>query len=615
VSSVAADRGRRSREQALKSVSAALFAAAVVVGGLAGVSLFAKFGLRAANVGIDLFGTGAGGWSTSPGMETNPGPTLVVNLGDRVTMQLTSEDAPMEHTFWIDYNRNNVPDFGEPNSPIFAPVPITYVFDALQAGTFPYYCGVHSIPGSSTSPMRGTWITAAGPSATIASPAGGTSWTGRVAHDIVFNLMADGPPSALTVWVNYSYGGGAIRGSVAGPIPGAPNPNVVSWTPLFDAPDVVINVTVRDGRGVFGYRESATFEVDSTAPTLTSTVPTSGATGVALNAKVLVTWSEGMNRSATGSPASFGVTRVADGHWLSGAIEWSADSRQMTFTPSPAFDTFTTYRILVNGSAKDDSQPGNPVGGTFVSEFTTGAAPDTIPPEVSSVAAVPPSQREEGFVNLTADVADETSLGAVSVHVVGPSLDVNLTMVRAGGTTWFVNRSYAQKGAYMFTAWALDGATNAGSQSGSFVIVDLAAPVAPLSLSATVRLDGGVVVSWGAVDAPDLLGYRVHRGQAAGGPYASLTPTPISSSAPREFVDTSVVPGATYVYVVTAVDVDGNESPSSAEAAVTVPALRPDLLLAILLVLPVVGAAAVLIGLLWWRRRRRPAKVSDETHK
>ena len=109
--------------------------------------------VRAADATLVLHGrfTPPTGWSLTPGNETDPGPMLSVNFGDRVTIQLTSDDA-MPHIFWIDYNGNGVIDAGEPESPQFTGT-ILYTFDALRAGTFTYWCAIHA-PS-----MRGAWVT------------------------------------------------------------------------------------------------------------------------------------------------------------------------------------------------------------------------------------------------------------------------------------------------------------------------------------------------------------------------------------------------------------------------------------------------------------------------
>lgn len=75
-------------------------------------------------------------------------------------------------------------------------------------------------------------------------------------------------------------------------------------------------------------------------------------------------------------------------------------------------------------------------------------------------------------------------------------------------------------------------------------------PPAPSGLEA---VGGASVISliWEGVDAPDLLGYLVLRGENGGEPTTVLTTAPISASS---FEDRTVTPGTRYVYVVVAVD-------------------------------------------------------------
>lgn len=90
-------------------------------------------------------------------------------------------------------------------------------------------------------------------------------------------------------------------------------------------------------------------------------------------------------------------------------------------------------------------------------------------------------------------------------------------------------------------------------------------PLPPTGLTATPD-DGAVALSWSAVSGA--VSYRVYRSAVSGGPYQQIA----SQSAPS-YVDTVVVNGATYFYVVTAVT-SGGESSASNEAVAT-PTARP----------------------------------------
>ncbi len=94
---------------------------------------------------------------------------------------------------------------------------------------------------------------------------------------------------------------------------------------------------------------------------------------------------------------------------------------------------------------------------------------------------------------------------------------------------------------------------------------DQAPPAAPSNLTATPG-DTVVNLNWVDNSEPDLDGYNVYRSLASGGPYSPLTAWPIWSS---DYVDTGLTNGTTYYYVVTSVDLDGNESADSVEAMAT----------------------------------------------
>jgi hypothetical protein len=98
----------------------------------------------------------------------------------------------------------------------------------------------------------------------------------------------------------------------------------------------------------------------------------------------------------------------------------------------------------------------------------------------------------------------------------------------------------------------LGGAAVEGPPSAPLCVtpIDTFPPPAPAALEA-VGGAGVISLIWEGVEAADLQGYLVFRGEAPGEPATALTPAPIRESS---FEDRTVTPGVRYVYVVVAVD-------------------------------------------------------------
>jgi hypothetical protein len=96
----------------------------------------------------------------------------------------------------------------------------------------------------------------------------------------------------------------------------------------------------------------------------------------------------------------------------------------------------------------------------------------------------------------------------------------------------------------------------AGAGSGTITVQPPTPPPAPANVS-VLNGDTQVTLTWSA--APTATGYNVKRSSTAGGPYTSVG-TPSNTS----FVDTGLVNGSTYYYVVSASNA-GGEGPNSTE--------------------------------------------------
>ena len=123
---------------------------------------------------------------------------------------------------------------------------------------------------------------------------------------------------------------------------------------------------------------------DTTPPTVVSTVPLNGATGVAINQAVSATFSEAMN-PLTITSATFQLA-APGGALIAATIAYDPTNFIVTLTPSTPLAYNTTYTATVTTGETDLA--GNAPTSNYVWTFTTATAPDTTPPTVVSTIPV-----------------------------------------------------------------------------------------------------------------------------------------------------------------------------------------------------------------------------------
>jgi hypothetical protein len=138
--------------------------------------------------------------------------------------------------------------------------------------------------------------------------------------------------------------------------------------------------TVQNVKGIdyavfsgIGGSYAASYGSDSTAPTVSATSPTSGATAVPVTTAVTATFSEAMN-AATISSSTFQL-RNASNALVPAAVTWDAATRTATLTPSAALTGSATYTAQIVGgpsTPRAEDLAGNAAVGLSWS-FTTAA--------------------------------------------------------------------------------------------------------------------------------------------------------------------------------------------------------------------------------------------------
>jgi hypothetical protein len=140
---------------------------------------------------------------------------------------------------------------------------------------------------------------------------------------------------------------------------------------------------------------------DTTAPTVTGVSPLAGATGVATNANIQVTFSENLS---SGSVSGSSLTLTGPGGPVTGVV--GLNGAVATFMPSAALLGSTTYTVTATTVVSDLF--GNHLAANFTSTFTTAAV---ISPSTASVVvtpASPPNIIQGAAQQFTAQVLDST---------------------------------------------------------------------------------------------------------------------------------------------------------------------------------------------------------------
>ncbi|PJZ31857.1 hypothetical protein CH378_01210 [Leptospira kmetyi] len=153
--------------------------------------------------------------------------------------------------------------------------------------------------------------------------------------------------------------------------------------------------------------------VDLIAPTVSLTTPNNGTPSVANNSSVSVAFSESVN-CTTVNAATF---TLDNGAAVPGTV--TCGGTAATFTPTAPLAQNTTYTARITTGAKDLA--GNSVAALYAWNFTTGAAPDTTPPNVSFIS---PVNGSTGFsINGSISFTFDEAMTCASISTANVTLD------------------------------------------------------------------------------------------------------------------------------------------------------------------------------------------------
>lgn len=221
------------------------------------------------------------------------------------------------------------------------------------------------------------------PSIISTSPTSGITGVGtNIVLTATFNETMDASTIGTSTFI-LSNGGGNVSGTVSY------SGTTASFIPLANLSASttftgMITTGVKDSTGTaiasnYTWSFTTGSGPDTTPPTVSSTIPANGATDVAINSPIRVTFSEVMD-VATITTSTFIV--VNGGTNVSGTVSYSGTTA--IFTPSSNLDRSTTYTIMITTGVKDLT--GNAMVTSYHAGFTTSSSPDNAPPRVDSTS-------------------------------------------------------------------------------------------------------------------------------------------------------------------------------------------------------------------------------------
>ncbi len=186
---------------------------------------------------------------------------------------------------------------------------------------------------------------------TVAVANGGAAVAGTVTYDAASNTAIFAPTAALAASTQFT----ATVTTAAQAVQGDPLPASHIWS-------FTTGVTA-----------------NATAPTVTSTDPTSAASNVPLNQRIAATFSTPMNPANLSAPGIFTVAVAGGGAAVPGTVSYAG--RTAVFTPTSSLLASTQYTGTVTNAAKDLT--GVAMAANFAWSFTTGSAANAVAPTIT----------------------------------------------------------------------------------------------------------------------------------------------------------------------------------------------------------------------------------------
>ncbi len=374
--------------------------------------------------------------------------------------------------------------------------------------------------------------------------------------------------------------------------------------------------------------EFLTVAVDDIPPYVIDNYPSHGATGVQLNEKITITFSEQIDETtfATGIAAKTNVSTYALEPFAD--YVWDTSSRTLTLTPHGGMDFDTEYTMIVSGNPidgvkdlagnpLDGDKDGVPEGSPMDDHRFSFKTPDPYPPYV--VNTTPYSDEEDvgqdTYINATFDdVMDETTMTLDNFDMrdsLGTPIDGNLTYNSQGRTLSFNPHENLRPGmTYTVTITDVsdsDGNLIAAPYSWSFTtkfdydppVVTILTPLDGLELTVGDEL----LISGTAFDESGIASLLIQFGD---GPQTDITGNYNSTDGTWNYTWDTGEQGSGQVTInVTAYDIVLLWGSDEVQVHVKEKPAEDITWLILVILAVIIAAVATLLFIFMWRRRRQ----------
>jgi len=233
-----------------------------------------------------------------------------------------------------------------------------------------------------TNPTSWTFHTVCPPSLSFQTAMAGKDWTGGSSHNLAWT-MGDEIDTQLKVWINYSKDDGADgypHAIYSGTRPtGA---NVYAWTlPLIDTEKARVKITVADSSGIVVSTITANFTIDSTPPSILSSVPSGGSHGIKITDSIQVVFTEAIVRSS--AEQSFSLSPNPGGIGFS--WQRTTSGKDIMIVDHKPLSQKTDYTVTYSTTIRDVSDPGKHPASALTIHFSTKPPPPVNPPVAKAV--------------------------------------------------------------------------------------------------------------------------------------------------------------------------------------------------------------------------------------